>query len=71
MKQSEEEEMDQQLQRSRDHGYNYKQYPDLLQVMEVVAHSDGNLAGRVAFIRFIVCIDAQHLHRGPPPTPES
>lgn len=42
-------------------------YPDLLQVMEVVAHSDWNLAGRVAFIRFVVCINTQHLHCGPPP----
>ena len=42
-------------------------YPDLLQVVEVVSHPDGDLARRVALVRFIVGVDAQHLHRGPPP----
>lgn len=38
-----------------------------MQVVEVVAHSDGDLAGRVALIRLVVGVDAQHLHHGPPP----
>lgn len=42
-------------------------YPDLLQVVEVVAHSDGDLTGGVALVRFVVGVDAKHLHGGPPP----
>ncbi len=42
-------------------------YPDLLQVVEVVAHSDWDLTGCVALIWFIISINTQHLHCRPPP----
>lgn len=42
-------------------------YPDFLQVVEVVAHSDGDLAGGVALVRFVIGVNAEHLHRGSPP----
>lgn len=59
--------------RSCEHQQAHKQtitrsrYPDLLQVVEVVPHSDRDLTGCVALIRFIVSVNTQHLHRRPPP----
>lgn len=48
-------------------GLHHLQLPDLLQVVEVVPDSDGDFAGSVALVGFVIGVNTQHLHRGPPP----
>lgn len=48
-------------------GLHHLQLPDFLKVVKVVAHSDRDLTGRVALVRFIIGVNTQHLHRRPPP----